>query len=273
MHSSVTQTNRADLHLVDEILSSPWAHPRAPRTVRLLDADPGLAAGLSVPEAAMAAHHLVAPVIELPVGDWSPQATPAAAEGLGLLVLSGVILRQVRVGTREAAELIGPGEVIRPMDAEEGLSAPVPYATTWCVVQEAEVVVLDARFAQVAGRWPSILATLFARMTARARSNTVLLAIAQLGGLELRLLALLWHLADRFGRVEREGVVIPLRLTHEVLARLAGAQRPSVTTALSRLRRAGLVRRAPAGCWLLHGEPPPELAASLNEPHPRTACS
>lgn len=257
-------TRRAGLHLVDEIFGSPWAQPRAPRTVRVLEADPRLCDGLPPHEVALAANHVVAPVIELPVGDWLPGDSVEVADGVGVLLLSGVILRQVRVGTREAAELIGPGEVLRPLDADEGLLAPVPYATTWCVVQEAELVVLDARFAQVAGRWPSILGTVFARMACRARSNTVLLAIAQLGGLELRLLALLWHLADRFGRVERDGVVIPLRLTHEVLARLAGAQRPSVTTALSRLKRSGLARRGPGGTWVLHGEPPPELATDAS---------
>lgn len=254
------RTDRADLHLVDDVLSSPWGQPRAARTLRVLDADRELLAGLSPGDAAMAAKHVVSPVTELPVGEWTPRDTAAITGAIGVLVVSGVILRQVRVGTREAAELIGPGEVIRPLDADEGLDAPVPYTTSWSVVQEAELVVLDHRFAQVAARWPAILDTLFRRMTSRARSNTVLLAIAQLGGLELRVLALMWHLADRFGRVERDGVVIPVRLTHEMLARLAGAQRPSVTTALSRLKRQGLVRRRTGGCWVLHGAPPAELA-------------
>lgn len=266
-------TARADLHLVEEILGSTWARPRAPRAVRVLDADPRLCEGMAPRQVAVARNHVVAPVVELPVGDWCPRDTRGLAGGLGVLLLGGVILRQVRVGTREAAELIGPGEVLRPLDADDGLQAPVPYATSWCVVQEAELVVLDARFAQVAGRWPSILATVFARMASRARSNTVLLAIAQLGGLELRLLALLWHLADRFGHVERDGVVIPLRLTHEVLARLAGAQRPSVTTASNALKRAGLARRGPGGSWVLHGEPPLELATAAAPDGAGVACS
>jgi hypothetical protein len=40
---------------------------------------------------------------------------------------------------------------------------------------------------------------------------------------------------------------------------VVGSQRPSVTTALSALKREGLVERLPDGSWLLHGEPPQEL--------------
>ncbi len=52
---------------------------------------------------------------------------------------------------------------------------------------------------------------------------------------------LLWHLADRWGRVRSEGVVLPLRLTHSVLADLVAARRPTVTTSLSELARQELV--------------------------------
>jgi hypothetical protein len=56
-----------------------------------------------------------------------------------------------------------------------------------------------------------------------------------------------------------EGVTVPLRVTHQILAGVVGAQRPSVTTALGNLRRAGLVERRPDGSWLLHGGPPEEM--------------
>lgn len=58
-----------------------------------------------------------------------------------------------------------------------------------------------------------------------------------------RLLLLLWHLADRWGRVTPDGVRIPLRLRHGMLAELLAVRRPSATAALQQLISDGLVRR------------------------------
>ena len=66
---------------------------------------------------------------------------------------------------------------------------------------------------------------------------------------------MLWHLAERWGRVSRNGVILPLRFSHEFLAKLVGVRRPSVTSAISRLRHEGIVERRPDGSWLLHGPP------------------
>jgi hypothetical protein len=69
---------------------------------------------------------------------------------------------------------------------------------------------------------------------------------------------LLWHLAERWGRVGNDGVIIPVRLTHSVLASLVAARRPTVSAALGDLEQHGLVRRIEQGL-LLVGEPPGEL--------------
>ena len=66
-----------------------------------------------------------------------------------------------------------------------------------------------------------------------------------------RLLILFWLLAERWGRVARDGVHVTLPLTHEVLAMLVGAHRPTVTIALQRLTRAGLLTRERPDRWLL----------------------
>ena len=68
---------------------------------------------------------------------------------------------------------------------------------------------------------------------------------------EDRLLALFWHLADRWGRVLPDGVRIELPLTHETIGHLIGARRPTVTLGLSALRGEGLLRRQVDGAWLL----------------------
>jgi CRP/FNR family transcriptional regulator, cyclic AMP receptor protein len=60
-----------------------------------------------------------------------------------------------------------------------------------------------------------------------------------------------WHLADRWGRVGPESIAIHVPLTHEMLAKLVGATRPTVTTALSRLAARDLLVRGADGIWRL----------------------
>jgi CRP/FNR family cyclic AMP-dependent transcriptional regulator len=53
--------------------------------------------------------------------------------------------------------------------------------------------------------------------------------------------------------------VVPLPLGHQRLADLVGAQRPTVSTALGELSRAGALSRREDGNWLLLGAPPEQL--------------
>jgi CRP-like cAMP-binding protein len=77
---------------------------------------------------------------------------------------------------------------------------------------------------------------------------------------DLRLLVLFWHLAERFGKVTPAGTVVPLSLSHADLAELIGAARPSVSTALKELSQQGFVQRNRADrSWLLGRELPDRL--------------
>ena len=69
---------------------------------------------------------------------------------------------------------------------------------------------------------------------------------------------MLWSLAGRWGRVTPDGVRIDLPLTHQLIADLAGAARPPVTTALGELERAGHLLREDTGRWVLRGPVPHE---------------
>jgi CRP-like cAMP-binding protein len=87
------------------------------------------------------------------------------------------------------------------------------------------------------------------------------LAVCGLRRVDDRLLSVLWHFADRWGTVTPEGVRLDVRLTHELLAAVTGARRPSVTTALRRLAEEGQVRSLPRSRWLLVGTAPAALHA------------
>jgi CRP/FNR family cyclic AMP-dependent transcriptional regulator len=62
---------------------------------------------------------------------------------------------------------------------------------------------------------------------------------------------LFWHIAERWGRVNTDGVHIPMRLTHSVLAELVCLRRPTVSMALGELQAGGRVVRSEDGSWTL----------------------
>jgi len=127
------------------------------------------------------------------------------------------------------------------------------------VLEPTRLAVLDHGLVLRMTPWPALGLELFARGTRRAHSLAVALAIAHHPRVDDRLLLTLWHLAERWGRVGAEGVVVPLPLSHQRLADLVGAHRPSVTTAIGDLSRSGALRRRDDGTWILHGSPPAEL--------------
>jgi CRP-like cAMP-binding protein len=117
---------------------------------------------------------------------------------------------------------------------------------------------LDNRVAARLSRYPPLTARLVGRALERSRNLAVQMAIVHQPRVHIRLHMLLWHLADRWGRVGMDGISIDLRLSHTMLADLVAARRPTVTVALAELEKRGLVRRADRHLLLL-GEPPGEL--------------
>lgn len=218
--------------------------------VYLLDHDAGLRTSLPESERARARQHAVAGVIELPSGDWSPESEEGAGAELGLLVLEGLLIRDVTVADARCGELLGPGTLLRPLDNQDS-DAPMRQEIGWRVVEPARLAILDRRFLRVAAHWPSLTTALVARSTERAHNLGTLVSIHSLKRVDTRLLAYFWHLADRFGKVTADGVLVPLALTHRQLALLVGAQRPSVTSALGTLAERDLLRRDERGNWLL----------------------
>jgi CRP-like cAMP-binding protein len=132
------------------------------------------------------------------------------------------------------------------------------WSSDWRVLEPTRAAILDERFARLLGRYPRLAGGLMARVAQRARLLTVHMAIVHQARVDVRLRLLLWFLAGRWGRVRGDGVTLPLRLTHTVLADLVAARRPTVTTALNDLSRQGLVRAVDEG-FLLAGPPPDEL--------------
>ena len=222
------------------------------QTVSLLDADPDLAAGVPADDLEAARRRAVAAVVEVGPPEWDPRAVSAMAEPgwLGLFVIDGLMIRRVTVGKRAACELFGPSDLLRPWDAD-GEYEPLPINIDWLVLKPVRLAVLDAAFVLRTGQWPSINSGIVSRVVQRARYLSLTEAVMHLPRAHPRLLILFLLLAERWGKVGPDGVRVSLPLTHEVLGMLIGAQRPTVTIALQRLARAGLLRRERTDCWLL----------------------
>jgi CRP/FNR family cyclic AMP-dependent transcriptional regulator len=224
---------------------------------RVLDADPGLAEAIPPELRDRALAECVASVITLPTGRWRNAPTVSGRDGIGLLVLDGLLVRRVGIDGRFGAELLGEGDLMRPWENDDEMPT-LPLTTAWRVLETARLAVLDEHFMAHLADYPQLGGKLVGRALARSRSIAINMAIVHQARVDVRLHMLFWHLASRWGRVGSGVVTVPLRLTHAVLAELAAARRPTVTSALTGLARRGLVRSTDAG-WVLSGEPPGEL--------------
>jgi hypothetical protein len=226
------------------------------RLVAVFEEAPELLRNLS-PRAAGDAMRLRVPLLVVESGPWRPPVQPGLRPGhLGLLVLDGLLLRRVRLGRRHGAELLGTGDLLQPWVRQPPFETLV-VEPGWEVLERARLAVLDGRFAAQVAPCPEVAAAVVERAIERARALAFQQAASHITGLERRLNTLFWALADRWGRVTAEGVLVPLPLTHVVLAELVGASRPSVSSALSRLARVGELERVRGG-WLLRGRQPDE---------------
>jgi hypothetical protein len=231
--------------------------------VRVLEEDPELASGLDPTSVQLATRHAIAAVEVVPSGIWHPMRPADGGNGhLGLLVLDGLLMRDVRFAHATCTELIGRGDLLRPWDWERDVLTIRPEVS-WTALQPVRLAVLDRRITAIMGRWPELVSAVVARAVRRSFELATNQATSHLTRVDARLELLFWGLADRWGRVGPDGVVLELPLTHQVLGRLVGAQRPSVTTALSDLARRGVVERRDDGAWILCGDPPGEAPAGV----------
>lgn len=223
----------------------------------MLEQDVALAEAIPEDRRARAIEECLVRQVVIPVGLW--KGTPAMLRrgGIGLLVLGGLLIRRVGIEERFGAELLGEGDLLRPWE-DENEQPTLPLTTGWRVLEPTRVAILDEAFMSRLADYPELAGKLVGRAIGRSRNLAINMAIVHQARVDARLHMLLWHLAARWGRVGSDGITVSLRLTHGVLAELAAARRPTVTSALSQLARLGQVSTADTG-WLLHGEPPGEL--------------
>jgi CRP/FNR family transcriptional regulator, cyclic AMP receptor protein len=218
----------------------------------VLELDPDLGADLDPDALRIAGTELVAPLVRVQWHTHRGRWGPAESERhLGFLITEGLLLRDVQLLSTHSAEVLGPGDLLRPWDVDGEHPLPVSTDVAWTVLAPLGLAILNADFLGRAARFPTVLARVSERGVGRAKALALHEAITNLKHVETRLLVLFWYLAERFGRVGPESIAVSVPLTHEHLARLVGAARPSVTTGLGRLAARGLLVRDQEGTWRL----------------------
>jgi CRP/FNR family transcriptional regulator, cyclic AMP receptor protein len=221
----------------------------------LLDLDADLGNLLDHDRHEAARRQLTVRVTAIATGHWDvTQLRNVDPLHVGLLVLEGVLAREIALEDTVSTELLGPGDLTRPWQTD-GISELLPASTRWNALSRVRLAVLDRHLAARLTEWPEINAVLLERLHARAQRLATTQAISQLHRVDRRLIAIFWHLAERFGRVTADGVVVPLALSHRLVGQLIGARRPTVSSALTALAQDGKLLRLPDGTWLLPGPP------------------
>ena len=147
----------------------------------------------------------------------------------------------------------------------EGNDLVPPSATAvWHAFESTRLALLDHRVAQLGRTHPALIEAIVARCVRRSQMLSFQQIVASCPRAEQRVLLTFGALARRWGRVRAGHVHVPLRLTHQNLADLVAARRPSVSSALGVLASQGLVTRTPGG-WaiatsVLDDDLPPNLA-------------
>jgi hypothetical protein len=211
--------------------------------ISLLRLEPDLAALLPPAHQRRAYNELVVRTFERPRGRWQYPTSRTTEAALGILILEGLLLREVRVDRTPSAELLGEGDLIRPWTS--------PHDATWNGLSRLRLAFLDEPFVRRLASYPKLFVALTRRLDERANRLAEAKAISQATGMERRILALFSHLAARWGKVTPEGTLIPVPLTHNAIGHLIGARRPTITTALSALATRDELIRRHDGSWLL----------------------
>jgi CRP-like cAMP-binding protein len=199
------------------------------------------------------------PEMTLDPGPWTlPQ--PASSD-LAYMVVTGMLLRRVRIEGGSSVELVGKGDLLLPWQGELASFSQ----SEWEVVDRARLAVLDLRPGSPLSRTTDLAATIAARAIDRTRWLALQSAIMSIVGIEERLRALLWALAERWGQQVPGGAEIEVNVPQSVLAEMVGARRPTVSLALGTLTERGLLTTSEPGRWVLSGEPPQAVEELASE--------
>jgi CRP/FNR family cyclic AMP-dependent transcriptional regulator len=112
--------------------------------IAVLQSDPDLAEDLTERQAALARERVLAEVCSYPRGKWAVDLDDFDDAGnMGLLIIDGLMTRDVTVAEYTCAELLGPGDIVPPW-LRLGRDSSVTAEVNWQIVQPIRAFTLAA---------------------------------------------------------------------------------------------------------------------------------
>ncbi|MGI6358283.1 MAG: Crp/Fnr family transcriptional regulator [Bacillota bacterium] len=154
-------------------------------------------------------------------------------------------------GREKAISLMGEGEVF----GEVVLFAGGPYPATATAITDCAIGMLqNERLLQLVAANGTLAVSLLQLLSRRLRMAQGQLRDLALKDAFTRVGELLLHLAEQTGQTRSDGLFVPLGVTREELANLAGTTRETFTRVLGQLKRQDLVRVLKGGLLLTRPE-------------------
>src|SRR4051812_32671818 len=139
----------------------------------LLSLDPELGQLLTPDRREAAERELHVRVTSFPLGEWDgARLADADPTHLGLLVVDGVLAREVVLSDTVSTELLGPGDIVRPWRGE-GPPQLLSVEVRWNALADVTLGLVDRRCAVALGRYPEIGAMIVDRLSERAQRLAV----------------------------------------------------------------------------------------------------
>lgn len=241
----------------------PAAGPDAPRRIRVMDLEADLLRRLTE-EDRLALGQASLPVVDVSGQAFEVSSFLAQRRAFAAVLVEGMVMFYLQIGAQPGLRLLGAGEV---MAIRETARSPLLAHVHSRAAPGTRLALLGNDFLALARRVPRLMVGIHVRLSEQMERLATQLVICQLPRVGDRLLAMLWLLAESWGRVTPSGTTLPLTLTHETLGALVGARRPTVTLALGELIEQGALMHREGG-WLLLAEPdvPSARAGKLDEP-------
>ena len=219
-------------------------------SISLLRVWPDIADTFAVDERGIVERALVVPCLTADDREDVAPAFAVESDVMWLAVVEGTVVKETTLATRSALEVLGPGDLLAPpLSATRQLESRA--VSRYVALGRASLAPVGMSFTRVAARFPAVSKFLHARLAEQAHRASMHLAMLHRPRAEDRIITLFTDLAERFGRVSADGILIDLPLTHDLIGRLTGSRRPTVSLALQTLHDDGLLAKHDDNRWKL----------------------
>lgn len=209
---------------------------------------PGILATIPEEERQLVERALMMPLVSVQDEDLADVIAGQIPGAFDFVIAEGVVLKETTLARRSALELLGPEDVLAPpLTAVRQLESRA--ISRYVAHGRVSLAAIQGHFRQAVRRWPQIADFLHDRLGQQTHRASMHLAMLHLPRIEDRIVALFADLAERFGHMTSEGVMVDLALTHDLIGGLVGSRRPSVTLALQKLASDGLLERRDGDRW------------------------